>query len=176
MKFSSVPQLTFALYIFIWFSDLVLLHAPAFDTAGNSLSLHVRTKKRFQYSYIEAAAIQIGEDILEVASFGDYAFNRVDTAEMGVASIIGGYPIYYTQMNKKTHRFDVAISPSQNITLSTFKDLVNVRFSGNQGRKIFVESSGIIGSAEGILLARDGTTDMSNDIDAFGQEWQVTYQ
>ena len=48
-----------------------------FDGQGNNLDLHIRTTIRYDYSYIESAAIQIGNDVLEVSSFGSYALNGV---------------------------------------------------------------------------------------------------
>ena len=40
----------------------------------------VRTKPRYEYSYIEAAAIKIGTDILEIGSWGDFMINGVSDA------------------------------------------------------------------------------------------------
>ncbi|CAB9522303.1 unknown protein [Seminavis robusta] len=152
--------------------DLVLIHAPDLD-----MRVHVRTKARNDYSYIETAALSIGDDVLEVSSWGDFALNDVDHAllihhgdKKGV-STLSGYPIYHRQPFAKHHIFDVVLDPNENITISTFKDLVSVRISGGAA-KHFGSSQGMMGSFDGVMLARDGSTVMSNP-NAFGQEWQV---
>lgn len=151
--------------------DLVLLHAADFDGQGNDLDIHVRTTIRYDYSYIENAALRIGSDVLEVSSFGDFSINGVDNAN---AKSVGGYQLHRTQVDKKKHIFDVVLSPLQNITLSTYKDLVAVKVSGAESHKYFSKSVGMMGSfVGGVLLGRDGVTDMSRDFNAFGQEWQV---
>lgn len=129
-----------------------------------------RTTIRHDYSYIETAAVNLGDDILEVSSWGDYALNGVEGASLEGASI-GGYPVYHTQLTKKSHTFDVVVGKAENISIATFKDLVSVRFSG--GYHHYGSSSGIMGSFNGTLLARDGTTVMLAS-DEFGQEWQVS--
>ncbi|CAB9512707.1 Glycoside hydrolase Family 5 [Seminavis robusta] len=53
------------MYDYMGACDLVLLHAPNFKDNNTALDIHIRTKTRYDYSYIETAAVQIGEDILE---------------------------------------------------------------------------------------------------------------
>ena len=59
--------------------DLVLLRANDFAD-GLGLNIHIRTKERYGYSFIESAAIQIGKDVVEIGSYGDYFFNGVQGA------------------------------------------------------------------------------------------------
>ena len=56
--------------------DLVLLHDDSF-AHGLGITIHIRTKERYGYSYIETAAVRIGEDTLEVSSYGFYMVNGV---------------------------------------------------------------------------------------------------
>ena len=58
-------------YDFHGICDLVLLDNKAFDD-NTGMEIQVRTKPRYQYSYIEAAAIKLGNDILEVGPWGEY--------------------------------------------------------------------------------------------------------
>ena len=58
-----------------------MLHAPNF-ALGLGLDIHIRTKIRYGYSYIELAALKIGNDILEVSSWGEYSVNGVGKADM----------------------------------------------------------------------------------------------
>lgn len=62
--------------------DLVLLHAPDFGF-GMGLDVHIRTKIRYDYSYIESAAIQVGSDfLLEVSGFGQHFLNGVYAGDL----------------------------------------------------------------------------------------------
>lgn len=152
--------------------DLVLLHAPDFDGKGIDLDVHVRTTIRYWYSFIEVAAVQIGDEILEVGAYGNHALNYVDDALADARNhrTIGGYPVYHTQPSLKKHVYDIVLGPGQNITITSFKDLVGVHTTSHH----FPSGvSGIMGSINGTMLGRDGVTDMSADTDAFGQEWQV---
>ena len=51
--------------------DLILVDSPNFEE-GFPLLVAVRTTIRYAYSYVESAAIKIGDSILEVSSFGGY--------------------------------------------------------------------------------------------------------
>lgn len=152
--------------------DLKLLHAPSFD-GKQDLDIHVRTKIQFTYSYIEAAALKIGDDVLEVGGWGDFAFNGVDggmrTDDM--VPKMGGYQVYYTMKDKKRHKFDVVVGEGKNITLNTFKDWVSVRVY-DEDEDAFGAASGLLGTFDGKMLSRDGT-DMSDDMNALGQDWQI---
>lgn len=153
--------------------DLKLVHAPHFD-GQQDMDIHVRTKIRYDYSFIEAAAIKIGNDVLEVASFGSYALNGVEDAmKPNLVSVptVGGYPIYHSIESQHTHRFDIVIKEHENITISTFKDWVSVHMNDvNQDE--FANVSGLLGSYKGKLLGRNGT-DLHEDINALGQDWQI---
>jgi len=153
--------------------DVALLDSPEF---ANGLGLHidVRSTIRYDYSFIESAVLQIGEDTLEVASFGDFALNAVDTPKLDNASL-AGHELHYKQVNKKISTFDVVLSPTTNITISTYKDMVNVRVSGS--KVILGASLGIMGSSlTGDMMSRDGKlmrASSQDAINAYGQEWQV---
>lgn len=130
-----------------------------------------------EYSYIETAAIKIGDSILEVSSWGEHALDGVTNAlaanEDGVLTL-DDYPVYYRKVNEKKHVFDIVLSETETITLSAFKDLVAVHMDNGNSRDFFgKEATGIMGTLDGRLIARDGITDLSDDTDAFGQEWQV---
>ena len=155
--------------------DLVLLDVPNFG-GGGSLGLHVdiRTTIRYDYSFIESAVLRIGNDTLEVSSFGQYGLGGIDHADLEDASL-AGFPVVHTKKSSKHHVFDVILGDQSNITISTFKDLVSVKITG---ATTLGDSVGIMGSVtDGAMLARDGTSIMDvstvDGINAFGQEWQV---
>ena len=84
--------------------DLTLLDAPHFDKA-DPLSVMIRTTGRWEYSYVESAAAQIGDTVLEVGSFGTYFLDGVDGARLAESkngkSMAGKYPVSHKQINKK---------------------------------------------------------------------------
>jgi len=154
--------------------DLVYLRDSKFEE-NKSLDIHVRTTVRYDYSYIESAAVRIGDDILEVTSFGEYVLNGVSEVDLnGDAANVAGFPIYHTQPTEKSHIFDIVIGVRENITLSTFKDLVTVKIT-EAHKSHFGRSEGLIGTFSGATVGRDGNV-MSVEGDganAFGEEWQV---
>lgn len=153
--------------------DLVLLQNPSFG-GGLGLDVHGRTRMRYQYSYVESAALRIGEDTLEVSSFGGYSINGIESpfVEGHLVGNLAGFPIFHTQVDSKKHIFEVVLSPGQNVTLATMKDLVSVHID-EQGSFSFDGTTGLMGDYDsGAMLGRDGTMEFTDPI-AFGQEWQV---
>lgn len=154
--------------------DLVFLHAPTFD-GKRDLNIHVRTSIRYDYSYIESAALQIGDDILEVSSFGETFLNGVNTAGDTVQGMsLSGFKIRYEEESKKKHSYSVELGNEQYIELSAYKDLVSIQIdtTGQDVGHWFGNSTGLLGSMDGTWLARDGEA-VINDPAAMGQEWQV---
>jgi hypothetical protein len=153
--------------------DLVFIQEKNFEP-NVDLHLHVRTTIRYEYSYIETAVLRIGDDVLEVASFGQYALNNIDQADLvDEEATLAGFPIYHTQKSPKQHTFDVVTGSNENITISTFKDMVSVKINGPRIEH-FGQSVGIMGSVTGDMLTRDGRiVNITKDPNAFGQEWQV---
>ena len=92
--------------------DLHLLVAPSFSPP---LVIDVRTKIRFDYSYIESAVVQLGEETLEVTSFGDYFLDGVGGADL--SSGISGFPVNHTQVNDKVHKFEISVSMKEKIVV-----------------------------------------------------------
>jgi hypothetical protein len=150
--------------------DLVFLSNPSFNN-GQGVDVHIRTTARDDFSFIEAAAVKIGDDVLEVTGWGEYMVNGVDAAEMPFT--IGGFDVEYEMVNKKKHRFDIKYSERASIRISTVKDLVNVQMV-NASMTAFGDSVGLMGKfGSNKFLARDGVTNYFWDHNAFGNEWQV---
>jgi len=150
--------------------DLVLVDSHKFG-AGLGFTAHIRTKALRDYSYIEAASIKIGDDILEVGSYGDYFYNGVNGADMTGATL-SGFPVVYEPKNKKEQLFHINLGASGVVTLKSYTYLVSIKFDGVTGDD-FEDSVGLMGDFyDGLHLGRDGKTiiEATND---FGQEWQV---
>ena len=150
--------------------DLVLLTDPTFGH-GAGLDVHVRTTIRYDYSFIETASLRIGDDTLELSSWGVAFFNGVYLTETDIPPTFHGYPFSLTSRDEKRHQFAIQVDDNQNITMDTFKDFVNVELN------LFplLHSAGMMGDPRsGALLARDGVTVFGEeDLNGFGQEWQV---
>lgn len=154
--------------------DAVFLHVPDFRD-GLGLDIHTRTTIRYDYSFIETAAIQIGADILEVSSFGDYMLNGIAAATM--PQVMGDCcNVTHTQLNQKQHSFSIHMGEGVSLELSTHKDIVSLKILHGSSPVVdewFGSSSGLMGSFhKSKTLARDGVT-LLEDPNELGQEWQV---
>jgi hypothetical protein len=150
--------------------DLVLLDAPDFSF-GRGLTVHIRTTARYAYSYIETAAIKIGEDVLQISSFGQYMLNGISNVDLPTR--ISDYPVTYTNPNKNLHLFVVELGQGKHFTVKVFKDMVMFNFDLPGSEEEFGSTVGMLGHwTNGARLARDGVT-ILEDPNEFGQEWQV---
>merc|ERR1712194_330827 len=103
--------------------DMHLVTAPHFSP-NTALTIDVRTKVRFWYSYIEAAAIQLGDDILEVSAYGLYTLNGVGLEDLNgrgedveLPLMAGKYAVTHTQVNKKLHKYTIHLGENEWIHL-----------------------------------------------------------
>jgi len=131
-----------------------------------------RAKARFEYTYIQSAAIMIGDDILEVSSYGDYLLNGVSHVDLPIK--IGAEKYSLTKVAKNDHdvTFNIEVSENDHIQVKAFKDLVSVRFIGAEEEQ-FYDVVGIMGNFQnGTRLSRDGLRVIEDD-NEFGQEWMV---
>ncbi|CAB9508401.1 expressed unknown protein [Seminavis robusta] len=159
--------------------DLVLLHNPNF-AGGLGMELHIRTKIDTWWSYIETAALRVGEDTFEVMG-GDglkYWFNgnpgrtNLKNGKALGKKLAGEYKIRFRWLNNHQHQFKVDFGNGEAVTFKTFKEFVRVNVESSTYGD-FHESSGLMGSyPSGMLLARDNSTIME-DVNEFGKEWQV---
>ena len=106
---------------------MMLLKSNSFGK-GLGLQVQIRTTGRRAYSYIESAAIRIGDDTLEVGSWGDYFFNGVARASPKDMAFAGLYRIEQRAVSNKQQRFEISLGPNnEKMIVSTMKDMVNVR-------------------------------------------------
>jgi hypothetical protein len=156
--------------------DLKFMEVPQF-AKGLGMEVQIRTKARYEYSFVEAAAIRIGDDVLEVSSYGEYMFNGVENADLKNAKFMGEYEIEHQIMDAQHHVFRVftgvdLVGRSEAIQIKTFKDLVAVKME-SAFSQTFATSTGMMGDfAQGRMFARDGKTLIEDPIE-FGMEWQV---
>jgi len=148
--------------------DLVLATSAQWKMAA-----HIRTKRRYDsYSYIESAALQLGEDVLEVGAYGSYMLNGVSNADLSDVQLANQYSVTRVAKNDRDISFVIAISEDEHIVLKAYKDLVSIQFQ-NMNASDLEDVVGMMGSIQtGTKYARDGAIILEDDTD-FGMEWQV---
>lgn len=148
-----------------------MIHAPQFNGKDSPLDINIRTKIRYEYSYIESAVLHLEGETFEVGSFGDYFLNGVSGARL--PAFIAGYPITHSTPSEKVHVFEIKINNIESIIMKTFKDMVSVGFEGIDDERL-LGSLGMVGSFNmaGKLIGRDGETEFE-DPNAFADEWQI---
>jgi hypothetical protein len=153
--------------------DLVLLHSESFG-GGLGLDIHVRTKQHKNFSYITHAAVRIGDDVFEVVGNLNKDYYLNGDLHVDMPASISGYPIEYSSEDPKRQKFTIILGDGQQIVIKTWRDFVTVKVE-NGNYQSFFDSVGLMGKfVNGHKVARDGTTIM-DDLNAFGQEWQVTH-
>lgn len=144
---------------------------------GLGLDVHIRTKIVRYWSYIQAAAIRIGDHILEVE--GGTEMNAepkfwINYEYLGDLTTFAGFPV--TQESNKIHRRSYTIDlnskfKGRKIVIDLYREFVRVKLDG--GLNTFGNTVGLLGDPRsGALLARDGHTEFNDYVD-FGNEWQV---
>ena len=153
--------------------DLILVQNHKFDHESG-LDLHIRTTIRKEFSFVSAVALRIGENILEVHSFGEYYWNGVQGAEL--PNEMSGYPLSHKALKVKRskdrrHIFQVDTGHGA-VRFTVFKAYVGA-YVANPTKEGFGDSVGLMGNfSSGQWLLRDGET-VATDPIAFGNEWQV---
>jgi hypothetical protein len=151
--------------------DLVLIDAPSFG-GDKGLTVHIRTKHRRSFSYITNAAVLIGDEIFEVTNKKDEAYYLNGVLDVPMPATIGGHKIFHKHDNDRMHTFHIELDGRENLMLRILKDFVTVTIHHGM-EKDFGDSLGLMGSFHtGTLYARDGRT-VIDDVNAFGEEWQV---
>jgi von Willebrand factor type D domain len=151
--------------------DLVFVQNPQFRN-GLGLNIHMRTKMRRNWSYVDVAAIQIGTNVLEVKGGNDEHY-WIDQVEYDATATnkIGEFGIRYQRANAKQRVFTIDLNEGQSIEVRTYKDFVGVTVHGATEAD-FKSSVGLTGEfGSGRKLGRGG--DEISDLNDYGLEWQV---
>jgi hypothetical protein len=145
-----------------------LLHSDKFDN-GLGMDIHIRVKHRGQYSYITTAALRIGDEILEVTrQNGLFYLNGV--ANVAMPAKIAGHGITYKRHSDFQQTFLIHVN-KQTVVIKTWHDIVSVSIEHGKDAD-FGDAVGLMGDfVTGHKRARDGH--VMDDVNAFGQEWQV---
>jgi hypothetical protein len=151
--------------------DIVLAESKEFGL-GLGMTAHVRAKARYEYTYIQSAALKIGDDILEVSGYGAYMLNGISGVELPIKIGADKFTLSKIVKNEQDVTFDIEVSEDDHIQVKAFKDLVSVRFVGAEEVE-FHDVVGIMGNFQnGTRFSRDGLRVIEDD-NEFGQEWMV---
>ena len=156
--------------------DLVMVHSNQFHN-GAGLDLHVRTTIEDYFSFIESAALRIGEHTIEVHPTKMYIDgHELDKDELPVTF---GDDFKYTiskaevESNKNARFYNyykIDLHEDSNILFKFYKNYLTIDVSGHA--KDFGDSVGLLGDYHtGAMVSRDG--DIMDDFMSYGFEWQV---
>lgn len=155
--------------------DLVLLSNADFDH-GRGLYVHARTQIESTWSRIDAAAIKLGGNSLEIKAGNkkiQYWLDGTEVSDMetGDASL-GDHAIRFKRINEHQSQTRLDLGHGNALGIETFKKFVRVNVKVVNAGK-FVGTYGMYGTYPGgELIGRDKSTVFENT-DEFGFEWQV---
>lgn len=159
--------------------DLVLVHNPKLST-GRFLNIHIRTTIQGIFSYIENAAIQIGEEVLEIqaSKLGRGVRNVLNGEDVGNPTLFAGFSIKKVNETKYCAKKKCEGAEIIKIDLEDDGEVVITNWKGYLYVDVIATGDGFLFS-EGLMgkrdqsgkYARNGT--LLHDADEFAQEWQV---
>lgn len=157
---------------------------------GLGLQIQIRTKILRSWSFNQAVAIKIGNDILEIEGTTDDQLRKgaenqqssniywINGVYQGPLKTIGGFPVRIQVVPYRRRRRNYIVDlgsvyPGQKIVLSTWNEYVRVDIQ-NGTLESFGKSVGMLGDfTTGKTVARDGITELLHDDLEYGSEWQV---
>lgn len=156
--------------------DLVLVHSKDFHE-GAGLDLHVRTTIQDYFSFIETAALRVGENKLQVWS-SEFVLNGMKHFSSDLPMTFGDkFKYTITELpasegqNPKFYKYYmVDLNGQSHIIFKFYKQYLTISVSGSQND--FGDSDGLMGEyGSGEMISRDGN--VISDFSQFGFEWQV---
>ena len=148
---------------------------------GLGMLIHIRTKIQTWWSYVESSVIRIGDETIEIngGSKGQWLYingiaNKPLEENKWYLTKVMGLVLRYRQSggNGEAHLY-FGNSQGEKLIMKTYKDFVKVEVAAH-GSDSYLGSHGLLGRyPDGKRVGRDGET-LIEDINAFGQEWQVT--
>ena len=155
--------------------DIVVLHAPDFHQEG--LDFHVRTTIGSYFSYIESAALRLGEDTLEVRN-GNFVWNGNEFHDDTLPITMGKSGRYHFSLYKTVQEnenkiirrnYRLTLDDNSAIEFRFYKEFMTFQILGHPD---FAGSAGILGAYPfGEMIGRHGN--LIKDFAEYGFEWQV---
>jgi hypothetical protein len=86
--------------------------------------------------------------------------------------LAGEYMIRFRWQNEHQHSFTIDLGNGESVLFKTYREFVRVNLE-DKNHDTFAGSSGLMGSFPGGLLYNRANSTILEDVNAFGQEWQV---
>jgi hypothetical protein len=158
---------------------LILLDSPAATATGEDVTIHVRTTRKLDFSYISGVAMKIGEDVIEIKPNADILLNHIATTIVDEQLTLSGLSFAFTKEEKGTKKmiisysFDIGNGCVINVQANKKRGMMFVHTKG-----VFpLETVGLLGSpGKSEMVSRDGNMLMTVDeidVNAYGESWQV---
>lgn len=150
--------------------DMVMTTSPSF-ASNLGLDLHIRTTVQNSYSYISAAALKIGSDVLEVYVEDNvlavYFNNQVVQSDgMSLPETFSGFPLK-RKVLPHGEAYKISLGRYEKLIISTLKNMLKI-----QVEALLPDTSGLLGTCgKPGLVGRNGTQIL--DEMEMGPEWQV---
>ena len=157
--------------------DLVMVHSEQFHN-GAGFDLHARTTIEEYFSYIETAALRVGDNTLQF--FKDHFFLNGVSYNVADLPMTFGDEFKYTITNAavESHKnakfyqyYKVDLHEDSSVLFKFYKKFLTIDIAGSE--KDFADAVGLLGDYHnGDMISRDG--DVFTSFEAFGFEWQVS--
>jgi len=166
--------------------DLVLIDDPEFNN-GQGLKVHIRTTRVKYFSFIEKAAVQIGDDVLEFDNdVENFLINgeKAEANQVHHKTLLGGFVVRRDKKALSIRLQDEGTADARKgghvakIDLHTRKNGFPAVIVDAGATDVFKGSRGLLGEwGTGRKMARDGLTEFTDvdpeDAEDFALEWQV---
>uniref|UniRef100_A0A6S8IS67 VWFD domain-containing protein n=1 Tax=Amphora coffeiformis TaxID=265554 RepID=A0A6S8IS67_9STRA len=156
--------------------DLVMVHSEQFHN-GAGFDLHARTKIQDYFSYMETAALRVGDSVLEFYNDHFYMDGFKFTPED--LPLTFGDEYKYTIKNGRVEAgknlkfyqyYQVDLHEDSSMMFKFYKQYLTIDISGNAND--FSDATGLLGEYHtGAMITREGG--IMSDFKEFGFEWQV---
>lgn len=122
--------------------DTVMLHHPHF-AQGKGLYIHTRTTRQGFFSFVEAAAVKIGPDVIEVNNQGQFWFNGTAHEPASLPADVAGYPLTrLVRSNGDKITYRIELDNEHHIDIQVFHHMLTVN-PGN--RHLLAGATGMLG-------------------------------
>ena len=149
----------------------MLIKTPKLSN-GFNLEAHVRTKKVRKWSAIDAIAVKVGQDVIEIQSNDGKLHlngNKVESIRTEVLTVVKS-----TSASKRSvvaHDFVFDKETRLQVRVNTRTQMVYTTLSGNYPKG----TVGLLGSPHNPgLITRDGIVMTNENVNKFAESWQVT--
>lgn len=154
---------------------LILLESTQATSSGEDVTIHVRTTRKFDFSYISGVAMKIGDEVIEVKPNGDLLMNGI-SMNISENMTMSGLPFTIIKEEKGTKKmivaysFDIGQGRVIDVQANKKRSMMFVRTKGN----FPMETQGLLGSpSKTEMVSRDGVKLSDIDAKIYGESWQV---